>query len=57
LGINSVSTEAVNGHELGLQIGLASYWVRFSVIQSDPRRYAVACPADHWAGVAGYWAT
>jgi hypothetical protein len=36
LGINSVSTKAVNGYELGLRIGLASYRVGFDVIGSDP---------------------
>jgi hypothetical protein len=39
LGINSDSTEAVNGYEVRLWIGLASYRVRFGVIGSDPLRY------------------
>jgi hypothetical protein len=48
LGINSVSIKAVSGYELGLQIGLVSYWVgfRFGVIRSDPLRYAGVHPAD-----------
>jgi hypothetical protein len=56
LGINSVSTEAVNGYELGLRIGLASYRVGFDVIRSDPLRYAGARPIDCWAAwrVAGW---
>jgi hypothetical protein len=49
LGINSVSTEAVNGYELRLQIGLASYRVGFGIIRSDPLRYVGACTADCWA--------
>jgi hypothetical protein len=56
LGINSVSTEAVNGYELGLRIGLASYRVGFGVIGSDPLRYVGACPTDRWATVADYCA-
>jgi hypothetical protein len=47
LGINLVSTEAVNGYGLGLRIGIASYRVRFGVIGSDPLRYAGARLADH----------
>jgi hypothetical protein len=57
LGINLVSTEAVNWYELGLWIGLASYRVEFSVIGPDVLHYVGAQPADHWATVAGYWAT
>jgi hypothetical protein len=57
LGINSVSTEAINGYELGLQIGLASYRVGFSVIRSDPLHYTGVHPANRWAMVAGCWAT
>jgi hypothetical protein len=57
LGINSVSIEAINGYELKLQIGLASYRVGFSVIGSDPLRYAGAHPTDRWAAVADYCAT
>jgi hypothetical protein len=45
-GINSVSTEVVNGYELRLQIGLASYRVRFSVVGSDPLHYAGARLVD-----------
>jgi hypothetical protein len=56
LGVNSVSTKAINGYELRLRIGLASYRVRFSVIGSDPLRYVGARPADHWAMVAVCWA-
>jgi hypothetical protein len=47
LGINSVSTEAVNGYELGLRIRLASYQVRFGVIGSDPLRYVGALSVGH----------
>jgi hypothetical protein len=57
MGINSVSTEAINGYELRLRIRLASYQVRISIIGSDPLRYVGACPGDRWATVAGYWAT
>jgi hypothetical protein len=53
LGINSVSTEAVNGYELGLWIGLASYRVGFGVIGSDLLRYVGARPSDCWAMVVG----
>jgi hypothetical protein len=56
LGINSVSTEAVNGYELGLQIGLASYRVVFDVIRSDPLRYVAVRPTERWVVVAGCWA-
>jgi hypothetical protein len=56
LGINSVSTKAVNGYERGLRIRLASYRVGFNVIGSDPLRYAGARSIDHWAMVAGSWA-
>jgi hypothetical protein len=42
LGINSVSTEAINGYELGLGIELASYRVGFGVIGSDPLCYVGA---------------
>jgi hypothetical protein len=56
LGINSVSTEAINGYELGLRIGLAFYQVGLGVIGSDPLCYVSARPADHWATVAGCWA-
>jgi hypothetical protein len=56
LGINSVSTEFVNGYELGLQIRLASYRVGFSVIGSDLLRFIGACPTDRWTVVASYWA-
>jgi hypothetical protein len=56
LGINSVSTEAVNGYERGLRIGLASYRVGFSVFRSDPLRYAGARPVDRWVVVAHCWA-
>jgi hypothetical protein len=56
LGINSVSTKTVNGYELELRIGLASYRVGFSVIGSDLLHYAGAHPVGHWATVAGYWA-
>jgi hypothetical protein len=34
-GINSVSTKNVNGHELRLRIGLATYRVRLNVNRSD----------------------
>jgi hypothetical protein len=34
--INSVSSEAANGYELGLQIRLASYRVGFGIIELDP---------------------
>jgi hypothetical protein len=57
LGINSVSTEAINGYELGLQIDLASYRVELSVIGSDPLRYTSAHLADCWAVVASCGAT
>jgi hypothetical protein len=57
LQINLVSTKVGNGYELRLQIGLASYRVGFSIIASDPLRYAVARPADHWAMVISYWAS
>jgi hypothetical protein len=53
LGINSISTKSVNEYELGLQIGLASYWVRFGFIGSDPPRFMGMRPADRWAVVAG----
>jgi hypothetical protein len=56
LGDNSVSTESVNGYELGLRIGLASYWVVLGVIGLDLPRFAGACPANHWASVACCWA-
>jgi hypothetical protein len=56
LGINSDSTEAVNGYEVRLWIGLASYRVRFGVIGSDPLRYEGARLADRWAMVTGCWA-
>jgi hypothetical protein len=56
LGKNSVSTEADNGYELGLQIGLAYYRIGFGVIGSDPLRYVGACLEDHWAAVADCWA-
>jgi hypothetical protein len=56
LGINSVSTETVNGYELGLRIGLASYRVRFNVIRLDLLHYVSAHPTDRWAAVAGHWA-
>jgi hypothetical protein len=56
LGINSISTEAINEYELGLRIRLASYWVGFSVIGSDPFCYLGAHPVDLWAMVAGCWA-
>jgi hypothetical protein len=56
LGINSVSTETVNGYELGLQIELASYQVRFNVIGLDLLRYVSAHPTNRWAAVAGHWA-
>jgi hypothetical protein len=56
LGINLVSTETVNGYELGLRIGLASYRVGFNVIGSDLLRYVGAHLADRWAAVAGHWA-
>jgi hypothetical protein len=49
LGINLVSTEAVNGYALRLWIGLASYQVRFGVFGSDPLRYVGARPIDRWA--------
>jgi hypothetical protein len=52
MGINSVSTEAINGYELRLRIGLASYRVRFGVIGSDPLRCMGARPVDHLAVVA-----
>jgi hypothetical protein len=55
LGINSVSTKAINGYELGLQIGLASYRVGFGVIGSDPVCYMGALLAGRWATVAGCW--
>jgi hypothetical protein len=56
LGINLVSTKAVNGYELRLWIGLASYRVGFDVIGLDLLHYAGARPADRWAawGVAGW---
>jgi hypothetical protein len=56
LGINSVSTEAVNGYELGLQIRLASYRDGFRVIGSDPLRYVGVRPTDCLAtwGLAGW---
>jgi hypothetical protein len=57
LGINPVSTEAVNGYKLVLRIGLASYRVGFGVIGSDPLHYVGARPTDHWAAVADCWAT
>jgi hypothetical protein len=57
LGINSVSTESVNGYELGLQLGLASYRAGFGVIVSDLSRFAGACSVDRWAVVVGCWAT
>jgi hypothetical protein len=57
LGINSVSTEALNRYELGLRVGLASYQVGFGVIGSALLRYAGAHPADRWATVASCWAT
>jgi hypothetical protein len=56
LGINSVSTEAVNGYELGLQIRLASYRVGFDVIGSNPLHYVGVRPADHWVAMADCWA-
>jgi hypothetical protein len=56
LGINSISAKAVNGYDLELRIGLASYRVRFSVIGSDPLCYMGARPVGRWATVAGYWA-
>jgi hypothetical protein len=56
LGINSVSTEAVNEYELRFQIGLASFRVGFDVIGSDSLRYAGVRPVDCWATVAGCWA-
>jgi hypothetical protein len=56
LGINLVSTKVVNEYELRLQIGLASYQVGFSVIGSDPLRYAGVRLTGHWATVAGCWA-
>jgi hypothetical protein len=57
LGINLVSTESINGYELGLRIELASYRVGFGVIGSDLPRFMGARSADHWATVAGCWAT
>jgi hypothetical protein len=57
LGINSVSTEAINGYELRWQTGLASYRVGFGVIGSDPLCYTGARQTDHWGIVAGCWAT
>jgi hypothetical protein len=39
-----------------LQIRLASYRVRFSVIGSRPLCYTGARPIDRWAVVAGCWA-
>jgi hypothetical protein len=56
LGINLVSTESVNGYELRLRISLASYWVGFGIIGSDPLRFTGACTADRWAMVASCWA-
>jgi phage baseplate assembly protein W len=53
LGINSISTEAVSGYEIGLRIRVASYRVEFSVIGSDPLPYAGARSADHWVTVVG----
>jgi hypothetical protein len=50
LGINSVSTKAVNEYELGLQNELASYRVGFGVIGSDPLRYAGVHPESRWLG-------
>jgi hypothetical protein len=57
LGINSVSTEAVNGYELGLLIGLVSYQVGFDVIGSDPLRYTRQTTGLRWsaAGPLGEW--
>jgi hypothetical protein len=57
LGINSVSTKAVNGYELGLQIELASYWIGISVIGLNPLQYVGLRLEDRWATMAGYWAT
>jgi hypothetical protein len=56
LGINSVSTEAVNGYELGLRIGLASYRVGFGVIGLNPFRYTSAHPTYRLATMASCWA-
>jgi hypothetical protein len=57
LGINLVSIKSVNGYELELWIGLASYQVGFGVIMSDLPRFAGVCPADCWVTVVGCWAT
>jgi hypothetical protein len=46
----------VDGYELRLWIGLASYRIKFSVIGSNLLRYAGAHPTNRWAAVAGYWA-
>jgi hypothetical protein len=56
LGIHSVSTEAVNRYELGLQIGLASYRVGFDVIGLKTLQYVGVRSADRWATVVGCWA-
>jgi hypothetical protein len=53
-GINSISTKSINGYELGLRIGLASYRVEFGVIESDLPRFGGVHPADRWAVVADY---